>query len=385
MANKNGKRNTSLRGGLKSRRGNLISNSRANVSRLLRRFTPRNDARQNISIILAPFSIGGPNNEAKDGPQALMSNHLDDDLRELGFNVKVIKPARDLMNYVSNHKQSNKKNRIKNIEAIVKINEWLAKTVENEIKSNSLPLTIGGDHSLAIGTIAGVVAGFSAVGRPALGKKPTTTKDIGVLWIDRHFDAHSPKNTPSWRAHGMPTAVAIADKKYDSHPDFQRLLMVGQSKKLPKVKPENLVHFAIGEKSLVKPKTKWFLMEDIDDYGITKCIEEAVNYLLKRTKKIYIAWDIDSMNVTGTGTSGDSQLVLREGLVIARTINKKIRLAGKLAGLELMEVAPKLERKDLKGQTVDWSMQLLTTCFGSNLFNLHSHMTRNINMHATDS
>ncbi len=321
--------------------------------------------KQNISIILAPFSIGGPNDSAKDGPKALMSNHLDDDLKELGFNVKVIKPPKVLS--LLSSLTSSKKNRIKNIEAIIKINEWLAKIVENEIKNGFIPLTIGGDHSLAIGTIAGTVDAL---------------QNIGVLWIDRHFDAHSPKNTPSWRAHGMPTAVAIADKKYDLHPDFQRLLMIGQNEKLPKVKPENFVYFAIGEKSLVKPKTKYFLMEDIDDYGIKKCIENAVNYLLKRTKKIYIAWDIDSMNVTGTGTSGDSQLTLREGLVIARTINKKIILAGKLAGLELMEVAPKLERKDLKGQTVDWSMQLLTTCFGSNLFNLHSHMTRNINMHA---
>ena len=325
--------------------------------------------KKNISIICAPFGIGGPNNAAKDGPKAILDAHIDEDLRELGFDVKIIKPTRDVMHYVSARKKPNVKNRIKNIDPIIKINEWLSNEVTEEIKSGSIPLTIGGDHSLAIGTIAGT---------------HDINNNFGVLWIDRHFDAHSPKNTPSWRAHGMPAAVAIADKKYDPHPDFQRLLAIGENKKLPKVKPQNFVHFGIGEKSIVKPKTKWCFMEDIDEVGINKAIDSAITYLLKRVKYVYIAWDIDAMNITGTGTSGDEQLTLREGLVIARAINKKIRLAHRLIGIEVMEIAPKLERKDLKGQTVNWAIELITTCFGGNLFNNYSRMTRNINMHAMD-
>ena len=324
----------------------------------------------NISIICAPFSAGGPNNAAKDGPKAMLNSHVDEDLRELGFNIKIIKPSRDVMHYVSKKLEYGTKNRIKNIDAIVKINEWLSKVVCNEIKSGCIPLTIGGDHSLAIGTIIGTAN--------ALG-------NIGVLWIDRHFDAHSPKNTPSWRAHGMPVAVAIGTKKYDTHSDFQRLLRIGDRDGVsPFVRPANFVQIGIGEKSAVKPNTKWYSMEDIDNLGIKKIIDDALNYLLKRVKYIYIAWDIDSMNVTGTGTSGDTQLNLREGLIIARAINKRIRLANRLAGFEVMEIAPRLERKDLKGQTVDWAIQLVTTCFGGNLFNNLSRMTRNINMHAKD-
>ncbi len=318
--------------------------------------------KKNISIILAPFSIGGPNNAAKDGPKVLMQNNLDEDLKEIGFNVKIIKPP--FQSSTVNNKRA-EKNRIKNINAILKINEWLAKIVTSEIKSNSIPLTIGGDHSLAIGTITGT--------SDALG-------NIGVLWIDRHFDAHSPKNTPSWRAHGMPVAVLTADRNYDKHNDFQLLISLGKSKKLPRVRPENFVQIAIGEKSHVKPNTKWYSMEDIDNYGIKKIIDKALSYLLKRVKNIYVAWDIDSMNITGTGTSGDGQLTLREGLVIAREINKRIRLKNRLAGFEIMEIAPRLERKDLKGQTIDWAIQLITTCFGGNLFNNLSRLKRNIHV-----
>ncbi len=317
--------------------------------------------KKNISIILAPFSIGGPNDAAEDGPKVLMNNYIDEDLEELGFRVKVVKPPKIEMG--KRNLEEKGKNRIKNIEAIIKINKWLSGVVSNEIKKGSIPLTIGGDHSLAIGTIAGV--------RDAL-------NNIGVIWIDRHFDMHSPKNTPSWRAHGMPVAVAVADKNFDSHPDFQRLLSIGKSGKLPKVKLENFVQIAIGEKSHIYPHTKWYSMEDIDNFGIKKIIESSIDYLLKRVKHIYIAWDIDSMNVTGTGTSGDGQLTLREGLIIARAINNKIRLAGKLAGFEMVEVAPKLERKDLKGQTVDWALQLITTSFGGNLFNNLSRLKKNI-------
>ena len=324
---------------------------------------------KNISIILAPFSYGGPNDAAKDGPSALMKNDLDGDLRELGFNVKIIKPSRDLINQASILvKHKNKKNRIKNIDIVVKINEWLAKTVADEVKNGYLPLTIGGDHSLAIGTIAGATTNVAA-------------GSIGVLWLDRHFDAHSPKNTPSWRTHGMPVAVAIGDKKFDSHPDFQRLLKIGgSSKNIPSVKPENFVQIAIGEKSYINPPTKWFSMEDIDNLGIKKIIDQALSYLLKRVKYIYVAWDIDSLNVTGTGTSGDSQLTLREGLVIAREINKRVRLVNRLIGFEMVEVAPKLEKPYLKGQTVDWALQLITTTFGGNLFNNLSRLKKNIHL-----
>ena len=330
---------------------------------------------KNISLICAPFSIGGPNDAAKDGPDALLKKDLRKDLEELGFSVKVIKPPFGLGAEGQGEWEigGTTEKRIKNIEVVIEVNKWLVKTVSKEIISGYIPLTIGGDHSLAIGTISGIVDGLASLKRKS---------EIGVLWIDRHFDAHHPKYTPSWRAHGMPVAVVTANKKFDSHPDFQKLLKIGKHDTLPKVKPQNVVQFAIGEKSLVKPKTKWFLMEDIDRIGINTAVDRALDYLLKKVKYIYVAWDIDSMNVTGTGTSDDSQLTLREGLVLAREINKRIREKGKLIGFEIMEVAPRLEKKELKGQTVDWAMQLVTTCFGGNLFNNLSRMTKNINMHA---
>ncbi len=318
---------------------------------------------KNISIICAPFSAGGPNDAAKDGPRALIGNGLDVDLKELGYNVKIIKPP--FSEPAKGRRGEPAKNRIKNIDAILKINKWLAATVTKEIQNGFTPLTIGGDHSLAVGTITGTSDVF---------------RNLGVLWLDRHFDAHSPKNTPSWRAHGMPVAVVTVKKDFDTHLDFQKLLSIGKNKILPKVKPENFVQIAIGEKSHIKPNTKWYSMEDIDNFGVKKVINDALNYLFKRVKYVYVAWDIDSMNVSGTGTSGDGQLTLREGLVIAREINKRIRLAGRLAGFEMVEIAPSLERKALKGQTVDWAIQLITTSFGGNMFNNLSRLKRNIHV-----
>lgn len=324
--------------------------------------------KKNISIICAPFGVGGPNDAAKNGPSAMIRYGLADDLKELGFNVRLVKPSNNLISMIPKLKSS-RKDRIKNIDAIIKVNEWLAATVSSQIKDDYTPLTIGGDHSLGIGTISGV--------HDAL-------ESLGVLWIDRHFDAHHPKVTVTWRAHGMPSMVAIAKRDLDPHDDFQRLLSIGKNKKLPKVRPQNFVYFGIGEKSFTKPNTKWFLMENIDSIGINKAIESAINHLLKRVKYIYIAWDIDAMSITGTGTHADSQLTLREGLVVARAIHKKIFSSGKLAGFEMMEIAPGLERKDLRGQTVAWANQLITTSFGGNLFNNLSQMERNLNIHATD-
>ncbi len=334
----------------------------------------RNDIRR-VSIICAPFSVGGPNTEAKDGPDALLKAGLKEDLIGIGFDISIINPPKNLLLEVDKVRPSRglinqaSTRSIKNLDLIIKINEWLSSVVNEEIKKDRIPLTLGGDHSLAIGTIAGTV---------------NALKDIGIIWIDRHLDAHSPKNTPSWRAHGMPVAVAIADKKFDTHPDFQKLLnRICRGKvTLPLIKKENFVQLAIGEKSKIDPGTKWYSMEDIDNCGIKNIVDEAFSYLEKRVKKIYIAWDIDSMNVTGTGTSGDDQLTLREGLIIARAVNK-LREKGKLAGFEMMEVAPKLEKKHLKGQTVNYAIQLIATAFGETLFNNFDKMTRNINMHAS--
>lgn len=329
----------------------------------------------NLSIILAPFSIGGPNIAAKEGPEALIKAGIIKDLKELSFKIKVVKPERKIIKLAltAEKRKSHPKNKIKNIEELIKINSWLSKTVSGEIKKNRIPVIIGGDHSLAIGTIGGVINSLTSV---------------GVLWIDRHFDAHSPKNTPSWRAHGMPVSVAIANDKFDLHEDFKRLLKIGfegKKIKLPKVKPQNVVQIAIGEKSRINPPTRWYSVECIDEAGIQKVINQSIDYLLKRVKYVYIAWDIDSLNVTGTGTSGDEQLSLREGLIIARAINKKIRMKNRLAGFEMMEVAPSLERKDLKGQTVEYALKLISTSFGDNLFTNFAKMTRNINMHAVGS
>lgn len=322
--------------------------------------------RNNITIVCAPFSHGATNVHAKDGPDALLRDGLNEDLIDLGFKTKIIKPPKSLLSIKYKNESKIKKGKIKNLDAILKINNWISEKVSEEIKSGNIPLTLGGDHSLAIGTIAGVHKSGS---------------DFGVLWVDRHLDAHSPKNTPSWRPHGMPVAVAIADRKYDPHPDFLKLLDIGSSKKLPKVKKENVVQIGIGEKSKIDPKTKWYSMEDIDDMGIKKVIDKSVSYLLKRVKYVYVAWDIDALAVTGTGTSGDDQLTFREGLVIARAVDK-IRKQGRLIGFEMVEVAPKLERKDLKGQTVSWANKLITTSFGEGMFNNYSKMTRNINIHA---
>lgn len=335
-----------------------------------------------LTVICAPFSVGGPNFEASDGPEVLLKAGLSADLKELGFKVKLVAPEKDLLEEVHefmNKKITYPKDKIKNLDLIVKINNWLSKQVYDEVIAGSIPITLGGDHSLAIGTISGICDGVNALAHGLAGLSSQET--IGVLWIDRHLDAHSPKNTPSWRAHGMPVAAAIADKNFDPHPDFLELLSVGKSKILPKVKKENFVQIAIGEKSKIDPGTKWFSMEDIDTHGINKIVDEAISYLEQRVNKIYVAWDIDSLNVTGTGTSGDEQLTLREGLVIARAVND-IRKKGKLIGFEMMEVAPKLEKPYLRGQTVSYAIQLICTSFGEGLFNNYGRMTRNINMHA---
>ena len=330
------------------------------------RFFPPKERGNNIAVIKAPFSLGGPNQAAKDGPGALIKGGLLGFLNGLGHKLKVIEPP-DVLTELQPSPQ--KDNRIINIDPIIQMNKWIAEQVSKALKDGFLPFTLGGDHSIAIGTISGI---------------HDVLKKFGVLWIDRHLDKHSPKNTPSWRAHGMGAITATADAQYDPHPDFQDLLRIGSNQILPKVNPEHLVPFATGEKSRFVQGTRYYPMSYITRNGISRSISEAITYLKRRVPYIYVVWDIDSMNVTGTGTEGAGQLDIREGQVIAEEINQRIRLPGLLAGFELVEVAPSLEKPHLRGQTVAWATQIAGHTFGENLHNNFERLDQNIRVSGSE-
>ncbi|MBO1911823.1 arginase, partial [Microvirga sp. 3-52] len=154
--------------------------------------------------------------------------------------------------------------KLKNLNEVIKANTSLAEKVEETVASGRFPLILGGDHSIAIGTLAGLAS---------------TYKNLGVIWYDAHADLNTSETSPSGNIHGMPMAVSIGlgdEQLINIHTEGQ------------KVKPENIVIIGArsvdpGERALIKEKgIKVYTMHEIDKYGMTAVIQDSIAYLQSR-------------------------------------------------------------------------------------------------------
>ena len=164
------------------------------------------------------------------------------------------------------------------LETVIKADLELAKTVSEIQKKGFTPITLGGDHSLAIGSIAGSVS---------------NNDNIGIIWLDTHPDSNTNLTTTTYNIHGYPLAASMGfgmDELTNLYGDK------------PKVNYQNVVMFAINdidppEQELIdKYNIKHFTLNDINEKGIDYCINETINYLKERINNIHLSFDIDSIN-----------------------------------------------------------------------------------------
>lgn len=207
----------------------------------------------------------------------------------------------------------------------------LASRVASVMADGSFPLVLGGDHSMSIGTIAGL-----AIHCREQGKK------LGLLWIDAHADMNTADSSPSGNIHGMPVAVSfgLGDEKLTS---------VGGA--FRKVDPENIVMIGLrsvdlGEKQLIREKSiRSYTMHEIDRLHIHTVINDSLDYLMARCDHIHVSFDLDSIDpeiVPGVGTPVPGGLTWREAHYLMETIAER----GALGSLEIAEVNPILDDKN---------------------------------------
>lgn len=164
------------------------------------------------------------------------------------------------------------------LETVINGDLKLAKCVSDYQKDGYLPITLGGDHSLAIGSIAG---------------SASNNDNLGVIWLDTHPDSNTDKTTQTHNIHGYPLAASMGF-------GMEELTNLFENK--TKVNYENVVMFAINdidepEQELIdKYNIKHFTLNDINEKGIDYCIDETIKYLESKTNKIHLSFDIDSIN-----------------------------------------------------------------------------------------
>ncbi len=234
---------------------------------------------------------------------------------------------------------------LRNLHLIAEKTELLANEVDKAITANSFPLVFGGDHSIAIGTLAGVAKHY---------------QNLGVIWYDAHGDLNTGETSPTGNIHGMPLAASLGL----GHP-----LLTNVGGYAPKIKAENIVIIGArsldeGERELIKEKgIKVYTMHELDRLGMTKVMEETIQYLKERTDGVHLSLDLDGLDphdAPGVGTPVNGGISYRESHLAMEMLAE----AQIITSAEFVEVNPML---DDKNRTATVAVALMGSLFGEKL------------------
>lgn len=301
--------------------------------------------KNNISIIGFPVDLGAGRRGVDMGPSALRIANLKQRLESLGYTVN---DTGDIKIQVA-ESQKIVNPRLKYLTEILKTSKILANKVEHTLESGNFPMCIGGDHSMALGTIAGI----SSFCR----KKKLR---LGVIWIDAHADMNTDRTSPSGNIHGMPLAASLGL----GHSDLVKLY--GFS---PKIEPENCVLIGIRSvdieerKNIKKLKLPVYTMSDIDKLGIHRIISRVLKQFKERVDHIHVSFDVDSVDpivAPGVGTPVPGGLNYRE----AHSLMEAIAECGCMSSLEVAEVNPILDQFN---KSAEFAAELVASSMGQRI------------------
>ncbi|GEK30496.1 arginase [Kurthia zopfii] len=294
-----------------------------------------------ISVIGVPIDFGQMRRGVDMGPSAIRYAGAIERLEAIGHTVK---DEGDI--YVSNAAQLEVHPKLRNLGAVVEACTQLSNRVKETVEQKKFPLILGGDHSIAIGTLAGLAHHY---------------KNLGVIWYDAHADMNTAETSPSGNIHGMPLAVAMGM-------GHEKLTNIGGSG--AKIKPENLVIIGArsvdeGEKALIKEKgIKVYSMHEIDRLGMTAVMKDALEYLASRNVDgVHLSLDLDGLDplhTPGVGTPVPGGITYRESHLAMEMLQE----SGVLTSAEFVEVNPVL---DTKNSTANVAVELMGSLLGESL------------------
>ena len=299
---------------------------------------------QRIEIIGAPSTFGQKKLGVNLGPDAIRYAGLLSRLKKMGLDVidkgNIEVPTLDVEKFNSDQEG------LRNYDEIVTVSENLSKATSEIVKKGNFPLTLGGDHSIAVGSISGISQHY---------------ENLGVIWYDAHGDLNVPEESPSGNVHGMLLRILAGDV-----PDE----LVNIKDFTPKVKPENIVLIGMrdldeGERKYIKDKNiKTFTMADIDRFGIQEVIERSLEYLKSRNiDGLHFSLDVDALDpaeTPGTGTRVMGGLSYRESHFALELLNE----SKLVTSMDIVEVNPLIDNSN---HTAEQAVALLGTFFGETL------------------
>ncbi|KAI1148191.1 arginase-like protein [Nemania diffusa] len=284
---------------------------------------------EDIGVVAVGFSGGQGKAGVDAAPSALIESGLLSQLRdELNYKLhgdSQVNAYNDLV-----PKEDPPFRNMKNPATVSAVTQRLHEQVYSHAKEGRMVLTLGGDHSIAIGTVAGTARAI----RERLGR------EIAVIWVDAHADINTPETSDSGNIHGMPVAFVTGLAK-EEKPEVFGWLKPEHLLNVNKLVYIGLRDVDAGEKRILREKgIKAFSMFDIDRYGIGRVVEMALAHIGNDTP-IHLSFDVDALDpmwAPSTGTPVRGGLTLREGDFICESVH----LTGNLVAVDLVEVNPSL-------------------------------------------
>ena len=298
-----------------------------------------------IAIIGAPLDLGQGRRGVDMGPSAVRVANLNSRIAALGYAVE------DLGNIEVAQAENTPEgdSRAKYVKEIALSCQHLATTVGEALARGRFPVALGGDHSVAVGTITGVSQHFRAQG-----------KSVGIIWLDAHADMNTPESSPSGNVHGMPLACIVGLGP-------RELTHLGGY--APKVDPRNAVIVGLRDvDQMEKPHVRdsgvrAFTMRDIDERGLRSVMEEAIRLASDGTAGFHVSLDmdfVDPQDAPGVGTRVRGGVTYRE----AHLAMEMICDSGQMVSMEVVEVNPVIDEHNRTG---DLAVELVTSGLGKRI------------------
>lgn len=298
-----------------------------------------------VTVIGVPLDLGAGRRGVDMGPSAFRVADVDQRIRELGFDVE---DAGDVHVPIAETKDPGNP-RLKYLKEIRETCEGLRDQVGAVLGRGRIPVVLGGDHSIAMGTIAGASRHFAGRG-----------ERIGLVWFDAHGDANTPETSPSGNIHGMPMAVALGLGVPE---------LVGLAGRVPMVEGARAAIVGLrdvdrAERANVRATgIGAFTMRDIDERGMRLVMEQAIQRATSGTAGIHVSFDLDAMDpdyAPGVGTPAPGGLSYRE----AHLAMEMLADTGRVVSVEVVEGNPILDHGNL---TARLGVELVASVLGKRI------------------
>jgi arginase len=301
--------------------------------------------RTHIAIIGAPLDLGQDRRGVDMGPSAVRVASLNARVASLGYEVE------DWGNIPVEQKEAGPEgpHDAKYLPQIATACEILAARVDEALSKHKLPLVLGGDHSVAVGTVAGVAQHYR--------KRKET---IGLIWLDAHADMNTPESSPSGNIHGMPLACILGDG-----PDE----LAGLAGFRPMVNARNAVLVGLRDvDQLEAPHVRdsgirAFTMRDIDERGLRSVMDEAIAIAGAGTGGVHVSLDMDfcdPVHAPGVGTPVRGGATYREAHLAMEMICDSRRMVS----MEVVEVNPVIDERN---RTAEFAVELIMSGLGKRI------------------